>query len=91
MILHPSVATVVAIMLAASFVLVSYRTLRGPSAIDRVLGLDMLAYVAIAIIATAVLVTGHAVVVDVAVVLGLIAFIGTVAFAGYGLGRGGSS
>ena len=51
----------------------------------------MLAYVAIGIIATAVLVTGHAVVVDVAVVLGLIAFIGTVAFAGYGLGRGGSS
>ena len=89
--LHPVVAIAVATMLALSFALVSYRTLRGPSAVDRVLGLDMLAYVAVGMVATLVMTTGYSVLVDVAVVLGLIAFIGTVAFARYALGEGGSS
>ena len=89
--LHPIVAAAVAAMLALSFALVSYRTFRGPTDVDRVLSLDMLAYVAIGLIATLVLTTGLAVLVDVAVVLGLIAFIGTVAFARYGIGVGGRS
>jgi len=89
--LHPTVAAIVVAMLALSLLLVGYRTLRGPTGVDRVLGIDMLAYVAIGIIACVVLVTGHVVLVDVAAVLGLIAFIGTVAFARYGFGRGASS
>ena len=89
--MHPAVATAVAAMLAISLALVAYRTMRGPSAADRVLGLDMLAYVAIGIIAMLALVSGHMVFVDVAVVLGLIGFIGTVAFARYGLDEGSGS
>lgn len=87
--LHPWMAIGVAVMLAVSFALVAYRVLKGPTGEDRILGIDMLAYVAIGLIALFAMGTGYFVLVDVAVVLALIAFIGTVAFAHYGFARGG--
>ena len=41
------VGVLVSVMLAISFALVAHRTLRGPTQIDRILGVDMLGYVAV--------------------------------------------
>ena len=68
-------------ILASAFVLVAVRLVRGPTLSDRVVALDMLSYVAIALIAAYVAATGSAAVLDAALVLALVAFLATVAFA----------
>jgi multicomponent Na+:H+ antiporter subunit F len=69
------------VLLAAAFVLTFVRLLRGPSLADRVLALDLIAYLTVGLIALWTLATGVAAYLDAALILALVAFIATVAFA----------
>ncbi len=76
--------------LSISLVAGMARLLIGPSLPDRVVALDLIAYIVIAFIATYSISTGTADFIDAAIVVALIAFLGTAAFARY-IQKAGSS
>jgi multicomponent Na+:H+ antiporter subunit F len=59
------------------------RVLRGPNLADRVVALDLVAYLAMGFLAAYSILAGEDTFIDVALVLGLLAFLGTVAVARY--------
>lgn len=69
------------IFLSAAMFLAFFRLVRGPSLADRVVGLDLLAILAIGFMTVYAVAAEQPMFLDVAVVLALIAFLGTVAFA----------
>ncbi|MEL6760023.1 MAG: cation:proton antiporter [Myxococcota bacterium] len=69
--------------LLLSFVLTSYRLVRGPSLADRVVALDTMTLLGIAFVAVVAADTGEDAYVDVAIALALVGFLSTVAFARY--------
>jgi multicomponent Na+:H+ antiporter subunit F len=71
--------TLLAFTIALSFI----RLYKGPSLPDRVVALDLLTTVGIAITAVYAVITGRPVILDVATILALISFLGTIAFAYY--------
>ena len=71
------------ILLLAAVALTLVRMVRGPSLPDRVVALDMLAVLSIALIAVFAVSTEQTAFLDVAIALALIGFLGTVAFARY--------
>lgn len=70
-------------MLSVAFVLAFLRLVRGPSLPDRVVALDLIAYLAIGFIALYTLVSQQPAFLDAGTTLALIAFLATVAFARY--------
>ncbi len=70
-------------VLAVSVVLVCVRFLKGPSIVDKVIALDLLITIGIAIITVYSIVTSQSTFLDIAMILALIAFLGTIAFAYY--------
>jgi multicomponent Na+:H+ antiporter subunit F len=70
-------------VLAISILLVFVRLVRGPSLADRVVALDMLGTVGIAMAALYSIAAAQPVFLDVATVLALTLFLGTIAFAFY--------
>jgi len=77
------VILIVFVLLAASLGLTVVRLLRGPTLSDRVVALDLLGFVAMALIAANVLVSGRTIFLDVLFVAALILFFGTIAFSRY--------
>jgi multicomponent Na+:H+ antiporter subunit F len=71
--------TLLALTIALSFI----RLYKGPSLPDRVVALDLLTTVGIAITAVYAVITERPVILDVATILALISFLGTIAFAYY--------
>lgn len=69
--------------LGVSLVLAMIRLILGPSLPDRVVALDLIAYIVIAFIAAYSVATGVSDFLDAAIVVALIAFLGTIAFARY--------
>ena len=61
--------------------------LRGPSLADRILALDLMTTLAVALIAALVVLTGFTLYVDIAIAVGLLGFLSTVALTRYLLGR----
>lgn len=59
------------------------RVLWGPSLADRIVALDLVAYLAMGFLATYALLAAEETFIDAALVLGLLAFLGTVAVARY--------
>ena len=72
-----------ALMLTAAIILAFVRLVRGPSVPDRVVALDLIAVLVVAVVATYNIATDQPVLFDAAIVLALVAFLGTVAFARY--------
>ena len=70
-------------LLGAGIIIAFVRLVRGPSLPDRVIALDLMATLIIAISAAYAVVTDQPAYLDVAIVLALITFQGTVAFAYY--------
>ena len=70
-------------MLSISALLVFVRFAKGPGVVDRVIALDLLITIGIAIITTYSILSGDSTFLDIAMILALIAFLGTVAFAYY--------
>jgi multicomponent Na+:H+ antiporter subunit F len=78
-----SVESVVFVMIGASVLLTFMRLARGPSLSDRVIALDLIAVLAVGLIAMVAFAARQPVFLDAAIVLALVAFLGTVAFARY--------
>lgn len=76
-------------LLGCGMVVAFIRLVRGPTLPDRVVALDLMATLIIAITAAYAVVTGQPAYLDAAIVLVLITFLGTVAFAYYLNRRGG--
>jgi multicomponent Na+:H+ antiporter subunit F len=70
-------------LLSIAVTLPVIRLVRGPSLPDRVVALDVMGTIAIAIFATYALVNNQPAFLDAALVVGLVGFIGTIAFAYY--------
>jgi multicomponent Na+:H+ antiporter subunit F len=77
------VEPVVFVMISVALLLAFVRLARGPSLSDRVIALDLIAVLAVGLIAMVAFAAGQAVFLDAAIVLALVAFLGTVAFARY--------
>ncbi len=76
-------AAIAAVLLALAAVAAGVRIVRGPSAADRVIALDMLGLLGVAAAGLAALVAGSTAFLDVALGVALVGFLATVAFAGY--------
>jgi multicomponent Na+:H+ antiporter subunit F len=72
-----------AAMLLGAMILAGIRIVRGPSAVDRVVALDMLSLIGVAAAGMAVIVSGSTAFVEIALGLALVGFLATVAFAGF--------
>ena len=70
-------------MLAIAIILSAYRVVRGPSFLDRVVALDLLAALTMAQCVLLTLVSGFIPYLDIAMAIALISFIATVAFVRY--------
>jgi multicomponent Na+:H+ antiporter subunit F len=70
-------------LLALAMVLAFVRLVRGPSRPDRVVALDLMAAIGVALCGVYAVVHDQPVFLDVAIVMALITFVGTVAFARY--------
>ena len=70
-------------MLATAMVLAGIRIVRGPTAADRVVALDMLGLLGTSAAGIAVLVSGTIVFIDIALAVALIGILATAAFAGF--------
>lgn len=82
-VLVQSVAGIGLFTLTLSMALAVYCIIRGPENADRIIGLDLLSVLVVALIALLSVFTGEAVFLDVAIAYALVAFLGTVAFARY--------
>lgn len=80
---------VVFAMLGLALVFSFVRLLRGPSLPDRVVALDLIATLAVGMIAVYAIATDQSVFLRDAIVLTVVSFLGTVAFAYY-VGKGGT-
>ncbi|HVL69980.1 MAG TPA: monovalent cation/H+ antiporter complex subunit F [Vicinamibacterales bacterium] len=76
-------AAVVLAVLALSAVLAFVRIVRGPTLPDRVVAIDLIATVAVGVLAASAIAFNQPALLQPALVLGLITFLGTVAFARY--------
>lgn len=75
--------TITFVALSISLLLSLIRVIMGPSLPDRVVALDLIAFLVIGFIATYSIAVDQPVFLDAAIVLALIAFLGTLAFARY--------
>ena len=69
------------LILFISFMMAFIRMALGPTLADRVVALDLIAFITIGFIAVYTLDSGQRAFLDVAITLGLVAFLGTVVFA----------
>lgn len=70
-------------ILAISVILVMIRLFKGPQVVDRVIALDLIITIGIALITAYSIRSGEAVLLDIAMIFALIAFLGTIAFSFY--------
>lgn len=75
------VLIMVEIMLALAIVITFIRLVLGPTMVNRVVALDLMAILVVGIMASESVRSGEHALLDVAVVVGITAFIGTAAFA----------
>ncbi|MDB9744315.1 monovalent cation/H+ antiporter complex subunit F [Fibrobacterales bacterium] len=78
-----SIYTWVYLGIIISFLLAFLRLWLGPSLADRVVALDLISVLTIAVIATFTLESKERAFLDIAITLALISFLGTIAFAQY--------
>lgn len=69
------------VSLIFGFVFCFLRLVRGPTLADRVVALDLIAFLTIAFIAVYAVVSDEPAFLDIAITLALVAFLGTIAFA----------
>lgn len=85
--LYSYAISLVYVLLGLALLISLIRVILGPTLPDRVVALDLIAFVVISLIATYSISSGHPVYLDVAIVLALIAFLGTIAFSRFVLQR----
>lgn len=67
--------------LSISIAITFLRLLRGPTLLDRVVALDLIAFTVVGLVAVAAIDSGQRALIDVAITISLVAFIGSVVFA----------
>jgi multicomponent Na+:H+ antiporter subunit F len=77
------VESVVFVMIGVALLLTFIRLARGPSLSDRIVALDLIAVIAVGLIAMVAFEAEQPIFLDAALVLALVSFLGTVAFARY--------
>ncbi len=77
------VQALAASILLTAMILAGVRIVRGPTAADRVVALDMLGLLGTAAVGIATLISGSIVFIDIALAVALIGFLATVSFAGF--------
>lgn len=77
------ITTLVLVVLSISLIIATIRLIKGPSLSDRVIALDLIAFITIGFIATYAISSSKPALMDAATVLALVAFLGTTAFARY--------
>lgn len=77
------ITSICLIMLGTSLLLAFVRLVRGPSLPDRVVALDLIAIISVAVVIVLDVQTDLAVFLDAAIVVALVGFAGTIAFARY--------
>lgn len=82
-VLDAYVVNILYLILMAALLLAFVRLAVGPSMPDRVVALDLIANLVVAITALYAITTGQQVLLDVAIGIALVTFLGTVAFAQY--------
>ena len=82
-VLMGDVGQILLALLGLALGLALLRLLRGPSLADRIVALDLMTTIGVAVCGLYAVVNDQPVFLDVAVVMALIAFVGTVAFARY--------
>ena len=70
-------------MLALSVVITFIRFIKGPSLPDRIVAIDVLSGIAVAMMAAFAVATGETVFLDIALIIAMISFLGTIGFAYY--------
>lgn len=70
-------------LLALSIVITFIRFVKGPSLPDRIVSIDILSGIAVAMMAAYSVATGETVFLDIALIISLITFLGTIGFAYY--------
>lgn len=80
-------ADIAIVLLLAALLLVIVRLARGPNLGDRILALDTLALLAVALIGAFTVRTGLGLYIDIAIAVALVGFLSTVALARYVLNR----
>lgn len=70
-------------ILTISVILVFIRLFKGPEVVDRVIALDLIITIGIALITAYSIRSAQAILLDVAMIFALIAFLGTIAFSFY--------
>ncbi|MFN2442488.1 MAG: monovalent cation/H+ antiporter complex subunit F [Thermoanaerobaculia bacterium] len=78
-----TVTTICFAMLGTSLLLALIRLVRGPSLPDRVVALDLIAVISVAMIIVLDIETNLIVFLDAGIVVALVGFVGTIAFARY--------
>jgi multicomponent Na+:H+ antiporter subunit F len=76
-------AFIVLWIISAAIVISFVRLVRGPSLPDRVVALDLMTTLGIAVIAVYAIYTDQEIFIDVASIVALVSFLGTIAFAFY--------
>lgn len=69
------------VALAAALAITFARLLRGPTLLDRVVALDLVAFLVVGLVGVAAIDTGERALIDVALTVALVAFIGSVVYA----------
>jgi len=78
-----SILSIAAIIIMIAIALGIYRLVKGPTVVDRVIALDLLTLVSIAMIALIAHTTSRFIYIDVALVYGLLSFLSVLAVARY--------
>jgi len=79
--LVPATAVLTLNILAAAMLLAMWRLLKGPTLADRVVALDLIAALAVGVIAVYSILTDQPMLLRAGIVVALVIFVGTVAFA----------
>ena len=70
-----------AVLVLVAILMAFLRMVKGPTLVDRVVTVDLITVLAVAVAGLVAIASGHSVVLDVAVATALVAFLATVAFA----------
>jgi len=81
--LVPTMALFALALLSLSLLITLIRLIRGPTLPDRVVALDLMAAIAVGMMAAYSIVTDESAILDVAVIVALITFLSTIAFAAF--------
>lgn len=78
-----TILTAAVIIIIISLLLVTVRVLKGPTVVDRIVAIDIMTVISIALIVVIANLAQRVIYIDVAIVYGILSFLGVIALARY--------